>query len=122
MLLLLVERLGERDVAVKMPLVKFVEENCRDAAQLRVVDHLPQQNAFGHEADFCLRRRDILKADLVADFLAKFDAEFRRDTLGEQSRREPARLKHHDLSVAEQAMFQKHLRHLRGFAGAGGRG
>jgi hypothetical protein len=31
MLFLLIQRLRECDVAVKMPLVKFIKQNCRDA-------------------------------------------------------------------------------------------
>ena len=92
MLLLQIQRAGQRDVAVKMPLVKFIEDEGGNAAQLRVVNHLPQQHAFGDEADFRFRRRDVLEADLVADFVAKFDAEFLRHARGEQARGQPARL------------------------------
>ena len=51
-LFLQIQRAGQRDVAVKMPLVKFVEDENGNALQLRVVNHLPQQNALGDEADF----------------------------------------------------------------------
>ena len=67
MLLLQIQRAGQRDVAVKMPFVKFVENQRRNAAQFRVVNHLPQQNAFGHKPDFRPRRRDIFEADLITD-------------------------------------------------------
>ncbi len=43
-LLLQIERAGERDVAVEMPLVEFVEDDRADPAQLRVGEHLAQQH------------------------------------------------------------------------------
>ncbi len=55
MLFLQIQRARQRDVAVKMPLVKFVEDQNGDAVQFRVVNHLPQQNAFGDETDFGFR-------------------------------------------------------------------
>ena len=65
------QRARERDVAVKMALVKFVEENRRHAAQLRILDQLAQQNSFGDEANARPRRRDVFEANLVADFVAE---------------------------------------------------
>ena len=66
---------------------------------LRVFNHLPQQNAFGDEPDFGFGRRDVFKPDLVADFIAEPDAEFLRHARGEQSRSEPARLQDDDLAA-----------------------
>ena len=122
MLLLQIERARQRDVAVKMAFVKFVEDEDRNAAQLRIVNHLPEQNAFRYKTNFRLRRRDIFEADLVADFVAKLDAEFLRHARREQPRGQPARLENHDLPVAEQPVPEQHLRDLRGFAGTGRRG
>ena len=82
---------------------------------------MPQQHAFGDETDLGFRRRDVFETDLVTDFAAEFHAEFLRDACGEQSRGEPSRLQNYDLPVTEQSRLQKHLRHLRGFAGAGRR-
>src|SRR5262249_50646211 len=42
----------EGNVAVEMALVEFVKEQGGDARQLRIIDHLPQQNAFGDETNF----------------------------------------------------------------------
>ena len=119
MLLLQIERAGQCDVAVKMAFVKFVEDQDGNAAQLRIVNHLPQQDAFSLKPDFRLRRCDIFEADLVADFVAKLDAEFLRNARREQPRGQPTRLENHDLPVAEQAVPEQHLRDLRGFAGTG---
>ena len=102
--------------------MKFVEENGGNAAQCRVVNHLPQQHAFGDETDFGAGGGAVLEADLVADLLAQFHAEFVGHAGGEQPGGEPAWLEHHDLAVAGEAVLEDHLRHLGGFAGAGGRG
>ena len=105
-----------------MPLVKFVEQNRRDAAQLRIFNHLPQQNTFGYKTNFRFRRRDVFKTDLITNFFAKFYTKFVRDARGEQASRKSARLQDDDLAVPEQTVFQQHLRHLRRFSGAGGCG
>ena len=52
---LLIERAGERDVAIQMPLVKLIEQQRRDAAHIRIVNHLPQQHALGHETNLRFR-------------------------------------------------------------------
>ena len=122
MLFLQIECAGQRDVAVKMAFVKFVENEDGHAVQLRVLNHLPQQNAFGHKPDFGFGRRDIFEADLVTDLLAKFHVQFLGDARREQPGRQPARLKNHHLAVPQEIVPEQHLRHLRGFTGAGGRG
>jgi hypothetical protein len=121
-LLLQVECAGQRDVAVKMAFVKFVEDEDRNTAQHWVVNHLPEQNTFRYKPDFRLGRRDIFEADLVADLVSELDAEFLRHTRREQPCGQPARLENHDLPIAEQSMSEQHLRDLRGFAGTGRRG
>src|SRR5712671_6511126 len=102
MLLLQIQRPRQRDVAVKMPLVKLVEDQRRDAAQFRVVNHLPQQDAFRDKTDFGFGRRDVLEADLIADFLPKLHAEFLRNSRREQASGEPARLQDDDLTLAQK--------------------
>ena len=75
--LLQLSRPCQRDVAVEMPLVKFVEEDCGDIAQLRVVDQLAQQNSFGHETNSRFFRDDIFESNLVADFATELNARVR---------------------------------------------
>ena len=69
-----------------------------DAGQRLVLDQLPEQNAFRLELDARGPARDILEADLIADFAAQFHAEFLRDARRQQSRGEPARLENDDLA------------------------
>ena len=119
--LLDLQRPGERDVAVEMPLVKFVEHDRADAAQHRVSN------------DICRRIPSVTKRirvfaharfepDLVADDLAQRRADLLRHAFREHAGREPARLKDDNLAaITEQAVLEQHLRNLRGFTGAGRR-
>ena len=100
----------ERDVAVEMALVKFIEENRGDAAQLRILDELAEQDSFGDEADAGAVRGDVFEADLVADFVAEPAVALGGDARGEETGGEAARLEDHDLAVAEQAAIEEDLR------------
>jgi hypothetical protein len=117
-----VEGLGEGDVAVDVALVEFVEEDGGDAGEGGLRKHLAQEDAFGFEVDAGGGAADGFEADLVADFAAEVHAAFFGDALGEQARGEAAGLEHDGLAVAEGAEIEEHLRHLGGFAGAGGGG
>ena len=107
------ERASERDVAVEMALVKFIEENRGDAAQLRILNELSQEDSFGDEADAGAIGRDVFEADLVADFVTEPAVALGGDARGEEASREPARLQDHDLAVAEQSVIEEDLRDLR---------
>ena len=104
-----------------MALVEFIEENRGDAAQLRILNELPEQNSFGDEANAGAIGRDVFEADLVTDFVPEPAIALRGDAGGEEPGREPARLEDHDLAVAQQSMIEKDLWDLGGFAGAGRR-
>ena len=82
----------ECDVAVEMALMKFIEENRGDGAQLRILNELAQQNSFGDEANPGAVGSDVFEANLVADFVTEPPVALGGDTGGEQARREPARL------------------------------
>lgn len=117
MLLLNIQRAGEGDVAVEMSFVKLVEHDGGNPLERRVSDELAEQNAFGLEFDFGGGADAIFKAHLIANLTPQLHIEFLRDTGSEHSSGEPARLEHDALPAAEQAVFEKHLRDLRGFAG-----
>ena len=119
--LLQFQRAREGDVAVEMPLVKFVEDDRTDAAQLRIGEHLPQEHALGNEADPRLCGAHAIQPDLIADFLPEPSTALLRHARREHPRRQPARLEHDDLATPRQAVIEQHLRHLRRFSGAGRR-
>ena len=75
----------ERDVAVEMALVEFIEKNRRDAGQLGILEQLAQENSFGDEADAGLFRGDFFEANLVTDLVAEPAAPFERDAAGRAS-------------------------------------
>ncbi len=115
------EGAGERDVAVEMALVKFIEENRGDAAQLRILNELAQEDSFGDEANAGAIGGDVFEADLVADFVAEPAVALGGDARGEETGGEAARLQDHDLAVAKQSVIEEDLRDLGGFSGAGRR-
>jgi len=113
---------SESDVAVEVAFVKFVKENGGDAGEFGVVEHLPEDDAFGDVPDSGLRRGDIVEPDLVTDFLADFAAARLCDPTGEHSRREATRLEDDDFAGAELVAVEEKLGNLSGLTGAGGRG
>ena len=62
-----------------------------------------------------------VEADLVADFLPELRPALLRHARRQHARGQPAGLQHDHLALAQQPVIQQHLRHLRRFAGAGGR-
>ena len=61
------------------------------------------------------------KADLVANRLPERRTDFLGHALGQEAGREPPRLQHDHLPVAQQAVAQQHLRKLRRFTRPGRR-
>ena len=114
------ERTGQGDVAIKMALVKFVEENGGDAAQLWILNQLPKQDPFGDEADAGTLGSQVFEPDLVTDFGAEPHLALGGDARSEEASGEAAGLKDDDLAGAEEPVFKKDLGDLGGFAGAGG--
>ena len=66
-----IECARKRDIAVKMTLVEFVEDDRGDTAKLRIIDQLAQENALGNEAKARFIRGDSLEPDLIADLIAE---------------------------------------------------
>lgn len=116
------EGAGECDVAVEVSLVKFVEDDGVDACELRIVEHLAEENALSDVPDARARRGDIVETDLVTDFLAELCVAILGNPRGEHSSWQPAWLEDDDLTVSETATVKEHLGDLGGLAGASGGG
>ena len=93
--------------------MEFVKDESRNAAQLRVLNHLAQQQTLGDKADACVGAGDVFKANPVADFAAKLGLAFPGDARREEPRGQPAWLQDDDLSCSEQAAIKQDLRDLR---------
>ena len=109
------QSLREREgkVARKMALVELVEDERADAAQLRVGEHAPRENAFGDVPEPGSRRPRLLEAHLPADHIGI--AELLRDAPGSHARRDPPRLEHDDLAPD---LIEQRRRNAGGLAGA----
>ncbi len=98
-----------------MTLVKFIKENRGDAAQLRILNELSQEDSFGHEANPGAIRRNVFEANLVADFFTEPAVALGSDSRSEEASREPAWLQNYDLPDAKRSMIEQNLRDLGGF-------
>ena len=92
MLFLDVQRTRQRDVAVEMAFVKFIEDDGRDTRELVVLNELPQQDAFGLEFDFGGHADAILESYLITNLMPELHVKFLRDTGREHTRGETTRL------------------------------
>ena len=119
--LLRVARQRQAEIGVERALVEFVEQHRADAGQFRVVQDLPGEDAFGDHLDPGLARNFRAEAHPIADGVAGALAQRRRHPLGAGARRDPPRLQHDDLLVAEPRRVEQRQRHPRGLAGAGRR-
>jgi hypothetical protein len=90
--LLDLQRARQSDVAVKMALVKLIEEERADALQSRVGQHLAQEHAFGHVTDPRSGRSNVVEPHLVPDLAAEFYSARLRNPRRKHARRQPARL------------------------------
>src|SRR5689334_19205933 len=95
-----------------MPLVKLVKDDRRNPLQRRASNELPEKNAFGFELDARGGADTILESHLIANFAAKLDAEFMRDTGRQQARGKSTRLQDDALTSRQQTVLQQHLRNL----------
>ena len=109
------ERAGERDIAVQVALVEFVEDDGSDALESGVVDHAAQQDAFSYEADACLAAADVFEADLIADLLAEADIHFLGDPAGEHAGGDSAGLEDDDFAGLIEVVAVENLGELGGF-------
>jgi hypothetical protein len=107
---------GQRQIALQMALMEFVEHHAAHAREVRIAQHAPREHAFGEEAQARARSRHLLEAHLVAHRLAHALAALVRHVAGGQARGQAARLQHQHLAPIE---LQQRGRHARGLAGTG---
>jgi len=106
-LFLQIQRADDRDVAIKMPLMKFVEDERGNAGVIFGSSIICRNKTPSvTKTDLRFRRRDIFKTDLITDFIAKSHTQFPGYTRGEHSRGEAARLKNDNLSVTSKPCFK----------------
>lgn len=98
--------------------MEFIEDQHRHAAQQRIGNHLPEQNALRHKSDSRRLRANAVEPDLVADLLAKAALALKGDALCEHPCREPARLQNDNLPLARQFVIEHNLRDLRALSRA----
>ncbi len=91
---------SQAQVSFQMPLVELVQHHGRYAVQARIGEQSAREHAFGHESQARMRAGHLLEAHLVAHRLAQTLAPLEGHPARGQSRRQPPRLQHQDLSAA----------------------
>ncbi len=96
--------------------MRLVDDQGVVAQQPRVMLHLGEQDAVGHELDQSVVARRVGEADLVADCAPRLSPKLLGDPFGDGPGGEPARLGVTDLAGHAAAEFQADLRNLGGLA------
>jgi len=105
-----------------VPLVEFVHDQRRDARELRILEHLSQENSFGHVPDPGRRARQVFEPDLVAHFAAERHAQLGRRAHRQEPGGDPPGLQDRHLPPLQESVPEEHLRDLGRFAGSRGGG
>ena len=102
-----VERECEAEIAGEVAFVEFVEQQCADAFEHRIVLQHAREDAFGDDFDARARRHLALEADAVADRLARRFAQLFRHEAGGGARGHAARFEHQDLAAGEPRRIEQ---------------
>jgi molecular chaperone HtpG len=91
----------QRKIAVQVPFVKFVQDNCVYPFQSLIGQQPTSQNAFRDEPQTRTRSNSLLESDLVANGLADVFAQLRSDPSRCHAGRNPPWLEHNDFTLDE---------------------
>ena len=92
----------QRQIALEVPLVEFVEHHAADALQIGIREQAAREHAFGKESQARVRAGDLFEAHLVADRVTQRLAPLRRHVSRRQTGRHTARLEHQHLAIVER--------------------
>jgi hypothetical protein len=92
---------GEGEVGIEVALMKFVEDDDVDAAQVRVGHEAAGEDAFGEEAEAGAGSGDVFEADLIADGFAEALAQFGGDASGSHAGGESAGFEDEDFASGD---------------------
>ena len=114
-----IQRPCERDVAVEVPLVEFIEDQSRNAPQVRVGQHLTKKNALGDEENFRFLRGNIVEADLVAHLAAQSHRALGGHAGSQHASSQAAGLEDDAAPATKNPAIEQNLGNLGGFSRAG---
>ena len=110
-----IQRQREPEIRLETPLVEFIEQDGAHAAELRIIEEAPREEALREHEDAGLRAEAAFEAQLVADGLSRRFAEEFRHTPGGGAGRHAARFEQQNPAVKR---LEQRGRHERGFPGA----
>ena len=108
--------LGQRDVAVEVPLVKLVEEQGAHTREVRIPEHLAHENSLRDKEQAGRGAGGIIKPDAVADLVADAPSALMGYPGREHPGRQSPRLKDHGATGSQDPRIEEHLRDLGRFA------
>jgi hypothetical protein len=111
---------GKGDIAEKVPLVEFIEEDGSDFGESAVVLEPAEEDALGDKDDAGGVAGAVVEANLIADLSAEFHLPLRRDSGSHGTGRDASGLEDDDYLVSRKPGIEEHLWDLRGLARAGG--
>jgi hypothetical protein len=100
---------GQREIAIQVPLVEFIQHHGADMGQLRIGKEAAGQHALGHEAQAGARAGHFFETHLVPDALPERLAALEGHAPGRQAGRQPPRFQHPHLA-------REHVQQRRGNA------
>ena len=109
----------EQKVDIEAAFVRFIDDDRVVLPQQRIGLGFGKQDAVGHQLDLRAARNLLVEADLVADILAKWRAEFFSDSPRDTGGRQAARLGVTDQAAHAASSRDAQLGKLGGFARAG---
>jgi hypothetical protein len=104
-----------------MPLMKLIEQQGLDSGEFRILNHVPEQNAFCLELDLRRRTHNTFEPDPVPNFPAQVDIQLPCNPGCEKTCRQTPWLENYGLAMLEESVFPKDLWNLRGFSRTRGR-
>ncbi|MNE12660.1 hypothetical protein D3C80_1054700 [compost metagenome] len=113
---LALSRQSQPEIGVQTAFMEFVEQHRPDAFQRRIVENHPREDALGDDLDARFRADPALKPGAITDRSARLLPKGRRHPVGRRPSRQPARLQHQHLLIAQPGLIQQVQGHDRGLA------
>ncbi len=108
----------QREIALQMPLMKFIQDDGTHAVEMRIGQQAASQHALGQEPKPRARAAHVFESHLVAGGFAELLAQFAGDAPRRHTRGQSPRLQHQNLAARVR---QQRGRDSRGLARSGRR-
>ena len=91
--------------------MKLIDDDATGAAQRRIIEHPPGQNAFGYKANASCCADFAIESDFITNFVANSHTAFKGNPFGCKPRSKPARLQHHNVAITDEVSVEQRTGH-----------